>query len=40
MADQTLGGAVENCRILTAEWDSENDPGVAWLPVAIYLNKG
>src|SRR6185503_2341883 len=37
--DRTLGGAVENCRILTAEWDTDTNPAVAWLPVVIYLDR-
>lgn len=36
--DRKLGGVVENCQILTSEWDAA-EPGVAWLPVAIYLNR-
>lgn len=39
MADHTLGGVVTECVVLTAEWDAENDPDVAWLPVQIILPK-
>lgn len=38
-ADRTLGGTVEDALVLTAEWDAENDPSVAWLPVSIILKK-
>ena len=39
MADRTLGGVVGDCVILTAEWDTENEPFVAYLPVQIILRK-
>jgi hypothetical protein len=39
MADQTLGGVVGDCVVLTAEWDSENEPTKAVLPVWIILRK-
>lgn len=39
MADHTLGGVVTECVVLTAEWDAEHDPDVAWLPVQIMLPK-
>lgn len=39
MFDKTLGGVVGDCVTLTAEWDSDGDPGVAWIPVQIILSK-
>jgi len=39
MADRTLGGVVGDCVILTAEWDTENEPFRAVLPVQIILRK-
>lgn len=40
-ADRSLGGVVgENaCAALTAEWDTDTAPGVAWVPVQILLTK-
>lgn len=40
-SDRSLGGVVgaNACAALTAEWDSENDPTVAWIPVQILLTK-
>ena len=39
-ANRTLDGLVENCVTLTAEWaDPDSTPGVAWIPVAIYLDR-
>jgi|GEM_PF-6097810 len=37
--DHTLGGLVDECVILSAEWDAINDPDVAWLPVQILVSK-
>lgn len=35
-----LGGLVDDCVVLSADWaDPDSDPGVAWLPVAVYLTK-
>lgn len=39
MIDKTLGGVVASCVVLSAEWDSDGDPGVAWIPVQIILSK-
>ncbi len=39
MADRTLGGVVGDCVVLNAEWDSENEPQKAVLPVLIILRK-
>ena len=39
MGDRTLGGVVGDCVVLTAEWDSENEPAKAVLPVQIILRK-
>lgn len=40
-SDRSLGGVVglNGAAALTAEWDSDTDPGVAWIPVQILLNK-
>ncbi len=39
-ADRKLDGLVEDCQLLTAEWgDPASEPGVAWLPVAIMLDR-
>jgi len=37
---RTLGGLVEDCVALSAQWaDPDSTPGVAWIPVQIYLLK-
>lgn len=37
--DKTLGGLVDDCYPSEAEWDAENDPTVAWIPVQIIVKK-
>ena len=37
--DKTLGGLVEQCIVLSAEFPNDSEPGVAWVPVQIILGK-
>lgn len=38
--DKTLGGLVDQCVALTAQWaDPDTDPGVAWIPIRIVAKK-
>lgn len=40
-SDRSLGGTCgpNAAAALTAEWDSDTEPNVAWIPVQILLNK-
>jgi hypothetical protein len=38
-SDHTLGGLIDDCKPGVFEWDSENDPGTAVIPVLLLVKK-